>query len=397
MPRSTASSGASSARPRPGRSRASRRRAGPGAAPARRSARSGRAPPTVPGPCASGTGPLGVDRRGGVPSEACEQHRCRTHALSNTLLIARTGGARKWCADAAAALRGRRYARARVRVVRLRVASGVRRPAGRDGCRERDARLLLRRRPVPRPRRRGRPRAGPRGRRRRPARRRWRVDPSGCRTRVGRRGASPRAARRRAPRRRGRRTRQHRHHEGIGRRGRARGRGDASSTTSRPAALDPDILVCRGRRRCGVRRHAHARRAAHDAARSAATTTSSPRSPTSSSPGSAVAREAGVAPGALAADPGIGFGKTVAHNLALLAALPTLAERTGFRSSSERRASRSCHGCSAATTRSTRATTRRSRPSSGPSTTVRASCGSTTHARRRARIRLLDVMEGCAA
>ena len=39
------------------------------------------------------------------------------------------------------------------------------------------------------------------------------------------------------------------------------------------------------------------------------------------------AQDAGIAPGALAADPGIGFGKTVAHNLALLAALPALAER----------------------------------------------------------------------
>jgi dihydropteroate synthase len=36
---------------------------------------------------------------------------------------------------------------------------------------------------------------------------------------------------------------------------------------------------------------------------------------------------AGIAPGALAADPGIGFGKTVDHNLRLLAALPSLVER----------------------------------------------------------------------
>lgn len=40
-----------------------------------------------------------------------------------------------------------------------------------------------------------------------------------------------------------------------------------------------------------------------------------------------VARAAGVAAGALAADPGIGFGKTVEHNLRLLAGLPALAER----------------------------------------------------------------------
>ncbi|HZP30402.1 MAG TPA: dihydropteroate synthase [Acidimicrobiia bacterium] len=42
-----------------------------------------------------------------------------------------------------------------------------------------------------------------------------------------------------------------------------------------------------------------------------------------------VARAAGIGPGALAADPGIGFGKTVAHNLSLLAALPELASHTG--------------------------------------------------------------------
>src|SRR5262249_8250505 len=39
------------------------------------------------------------------------------------------------------------------------------------------------------------------------------------------------------------------------------------------------------------------------------------------------ARAAGIAPGALAADPGIGFGKTVDHNLRLLAGLPSLVQR----------------------------------------------------------------------
>src|SRR2546430_138043 len=43
----------------------------------------------------------------------------------------------------------------------------------------------------------------------------------------------------------------------------------------------------------------------------------------------AAARAAGVAEGALAADPGIGFGKTVEHNLRLLAGLQALAERVG--------------------------------------------------------------------
>jgi len=40
-----------------------------------------------------------------------------------------------------------------------------------------------------------------------------------------------------------------------------------------------------------------------------------------------LALDAGIAPGALAADPGIGFGKTVDHNLRLLAGLPSLVER----------------------------------------------------------------------
>ncbi len=39
------------------------------------------------------------------------------------------------------------------------------------------------------------------------------------------------------------------------------------------------------------------------------------------------ARAAGIADGAIAADPGIGFGKTVEHNLLLLARLRTLSER----------------------------------------------------------------------
>jgi dihydropteroate synthase len=41
------------------------------------------------------------------------------------------------------------------------------------------------------------------------------------------------------------------------------------------------------------------------------------------------ARAAGVPEGAIAADPGIGFGKTVEHNLRLLAGLPAIAERVG--------------------------------------------------------------------
>ncbi len=41
------------------------------------------------------------------------------------------------------------------------------------------------------------------------------------------------------------------------------------------------------------------------------------------------AHDAGIAPAALAVDPGIGFGKSLAHNLALLASIPELARRTG--------------------------------------------------------------------
>jgi dihydropteroate synthase len=43
----------------------------------------------------------------------------------------------------------------------------------------------------------------------------------------------------------------------------------------------------------------------------------------------AAARAAGIDPGALMADPGIGFGKRVGHNLELIARLPELIERVG--------------------------------------------------------------------
>lgn len=43
----------------------------------------------------------------------------------------------------------------------------------------------------------------------------------------------------------------------------------------------------------------------------------------------AAARAAGIAPGALAFDPGIGFGKTFGHNVALLRGLPALAATVG--------------------------------------------------------------------
>ena len=50
--------------------------------------------------------------------------------------------------------------------------------------------------------------------------------------------------------------------------GRARRRAPRSSTTSPPGRLDPGPARCRRGRRCGLRRDAHARRAPHDAARS---------------------------------------------------------------------------------------------------------------------------------
>ena len=76
---------------------------------------------------------------------------------------------------------------------------------------------------------------------------------------------------------------------------------------------------------CRVRADAHAGRAAHDAAASHATTTSSARSASSSRERVAVARGAGIERERILVDPGIGFGKTVAHNLELLDRLGELA------------------------------------------------------------------------
>ena len=57
------------------------------------------------------------------------------------------------------------------------------------------------------------------------------------------------------------------------------------------------------------------------------TTMSSPRSATSSSSDSRRHAPRGIAPDALCADPGIGFGKTAKHNLVLLARLSELVDR----------------------------------------------------------------------
>ena len=132
--------------------------------------------------------------------------------------------------------------------------------------------------------------------------------------RVARRGAAPRRARARAARRRGARV--DRHGEGGGRAARARARrGDGERrhrVPRRPGAR---------RRRRRARRvrlpHAHAGRAAHDAGRIRATTTSRPRSPRSSRSGSRSPSREGVPEERICLDPGIGFGKTVEHNVEL--------------------------------------------------------------------------------
>ena len=83
---------------------------------------------------------------------------------------------------------------------------------------------------------------------------------------------------------------------------------------------DPEMARCRGRQRRRLLSHAHARRAAHDATRTSGLHTgmSSTTSRPSWRSGSTFAVGAGVAEQRVLLDPGIGFGKTVAHNLELL-------------------------------------------------------------------------------
>ena len=90
-----------------------------------------------------------------------------------------------------------------------------------------------------------------------------------------RRGAAPGAAGRRALAAETGGAGQHRHHQGGGRRRRARRRARRSSTTSRPAAPTRDMLDVVADAGAGLRRDAHAGRAAHDAATIRTTTTSS--------------------------------------------------------------------------------------------------------------------------
>ena len=157
-----------------------------------------------------------------------------------------------------------------------------------DGRRERDARLVLGRRAVPRPGRRRRARAETgRGGRRHPRRRR-RVDAAGRRAGVGRGGAAPGAAGGRGAGRRCAPTIARcgprdlaRHFRGlqpapsrstpskasVAARG-ARGGRDARQRRHRAARRPRDGGGGGGQRR-GVLPDAHARRAAHDAARAA--------------------------------------------------------------------------------------------------------------------------------
>ena len=136
-----------------------------------------------------------------------------------------------------------------------------------DGHRQRHARLVLGRRPVPGGRggRRARRAAGRGGRR--PARRGRRVDPARRRSRFGRGGASPGAAGGGGPRRAGA-SRLDRHHQARGRPRGARRRRHARQRrlglSLRPRARRPG-----GRAGGRLLSHAHARRAAHDAARPA--------------------------------------------------------------------------------------------------------------------------------
>ena len=183
-----------------------------------------------------------------------------------------------------------------------------------DGCAQRHPGLVLRRWSVSRRRacRGPRPRHGPPGGRRRG--RGGRVEPTGCRAGVRARGAAPGGAGDRGPLPPRAGVGRHRQAgRGRGRRGRG---GDAASTTSR--------------RRCGRWRPSPGRggwpctcRARRAPCRTTpATTTSWPRCTPSCAPG----RRRRSRPGCdeVWVDPGIGFGKTASHNLALLHHLPEL-------------------------------------------------------------------------
>ncbi len=113
-------------------------------------------------------------------------------------------------------------------------------------------------------------------------------------------------------------TRLDRHHQGGRRPGGARAPAPRSSTTCpRSGSIPrwPDVVAERGRR---LLPHAHARRAAHDAGRSRATRTWSRDVRAFLEERLAFAVGEGVPEERVWLDPGIGFGKTVEHNLELL-------------------------------------------------------------------------------
>ena len=197
-----------------------------------------------------------------------------------------------------------------------------------DGNRQRDPRLVLGRGAVPGAGAGDRARAAARRRGRRPARRRRGVDPARRARRLGGRGA--RAGRSRCSR-------------GCATRG-APISIDTSKVAVAEVALDAgaemvnDVtaLRVRARARGALRRarlrpraHAHAGHAAHDAGGPDATMTSSTTSRASWRSGSSSRPSEGVAEERIWIDPGIGFGKTVEHNLELLRRLGELASSAG--------------------------------------------------------------------
>ena len=110
-------------------------------------------------------------------------------------------------------------------------------------------------------------------------------------------------------------------------RGRARGarRGrDASSTTSRALRGDPRDGGAGRRERRRLLPDAHARRAAHDAARAALRRRRRRRQGVPARSACASPSAQGIAEERMLLDPGIGFGKTVEHNLELLRRLDEL-------------------------------------------------------------------------
>ena len=207
-------------------------------------------------------------------------------------------------------------------------------------------------------------------------RRRRRVHAPGRRPRGRRGGADPGRARRNRPGRRRRGPGLGRHHEGGGRGpGRSRAGRDVRQRRDR-AAPRPGDGGPRRRRRVRRVSHAHARRAAHGSG-TRATATSSTTSAPSWPSGSRTPSPPGSTPACIQVDPGLGFGKTLEHNLESRAASDEIA---GLGFSWGPRASRSWAGSRGARTPTT-ASPRRSRRRSSASSEGPACSGSTTSPR----------------